>query len=233
MTSPTMVPTADNGTTSRPTSSVYVPPHRQMTEEMLHQALGATGLNGPFVADLLSAMTAHERAGRALYRSVAQRTNNPVLRSKYEHFGEETERHVAVLDEIVTALGGTPGYISPHARAVEAQGTRLLESTFMLDGSLDPMTAEAVMIDAVLVAETIDHENWVTLSELVDSLPGELKSEVRGRVDSVLADEDEHLGWAASMRKRMMHLQAESSMVAQMGAKTEELVAKVRSWLSD
>jgi rubrerythrin len=229
---PTMVPTASNGTRARPSPSVYVPPGRQMLERELEQTFDGTGLNGVFVADLLSAMTAHERAGRALYRSVAGRTNNPVLRSKYEHFGDETETHVEKLDRIVSALGGDPGYVSPHARAVEAQGTRLLETTFLLDGSIDPMTAEAVMLDAVLIAETIDHENWVSLSELTGSLPDPAASEVRELVESVLADEDDHLEWATSTRKRMVRLQAESSSLAHAGAKAEEVVERLRSWFA-
>ena len=233
MAAPTMVPTSEDGTTARHSTTVYVPPDRRTTEALLRDALAATGLNGPYIADLLSAMTAHELAGRALYRSVAQRTNNPVLRSKYESFGEETERHVAILEQIVSALGGIPGYVSPYARAVEAQGSRLLESTYLLDGSLDPMTAEAVMLDAVLVAETIDHENWSSLIDLVDALPDELASNVRGLVDSVMADEDEHVGWAASMRRRMVLLQAESSAMAEVGAKAEELIERVRAWLAE
>ena len=70
-------------------------------------------------------MLAHERCGTHLYRSVAGRTNNPVLQAQYEEFGDETERHVEILEELVTAAGGNPNYVSPAARATEGTDAKL------------------------------------------------------------------------------------------------------------
>jgi len=72
----------------------YVEPARTMTPEENEAFLADAGLNGPFVADLLSDMLAHERCGAQLYRSVSQRTNSPVLRERYDRFGNETVEHV-------------------------------------------------------------------------------------------------------------------------------------------
>lgn len=130
-------------------------------------------------------------------------------------------------------MGGDPQYVSPHARAVEKMGTSTLECTFMMSGSIDAMTAEMVMLDAVVVAETIDHANWTTLAALAEKLPGDLGSTVRRLVDEVLEDEDDHLTWATQTRQRMTMLQAESSVMAEMGGRAEELVERVRSWLAD
>jgi hypothetical protein len=102
--------------------------------------LANTGLNGPFVADLLSDMLAHERCGAQLYRSVADRTNNPILKQRYKHFGNETVEHVENLEGLIAGLGGDPGYISPAARVTEKAGIGLLESTFLLAGSVDLMS---------------------------------------------------------------------------------------------
>lgn len=234
MTTPTLTPTHENGTTARHSSAVYVPPERRMTPERMEEEMADTGLNLPFVADLLSAMTAHERCGRHLYRSVAGRTNNPVLQRKYEEFGEETETHVAALAEIVVALGGDPQYVSPMARATEGQDTKLLESTFLLSGSLDTVTSEMAMLDAVLVAETIDHSNWSALSSLVAQMPaGKLRDSVSAIVERVHDQEDEHLEWARATRARMTLLQAQSSTAAALSAKADELVETVRNWFAD
>jgi hypothetical protein len=65
-----------------------------MTPEENEAFLADAGLNGPFVADLLSDMLAHERCGAQLYRSVSQRTNSPVLRERYDRSGNETVEHV-------------------------------------------------------------------------------------------------------------------------------------------
>lgn len=234
MSSPTLMPTHENGTTAKASPVVYVPPQRQMTSERIEAEMEDTGLNRPFVADLLSAMLAHERCGRHLYRSVAGRTHNPVLRNKYEEFGRETEEHVRILEQIIAAMGGDPQYVSPMARATEGQDTKLVESTFMLSGSLDTMTAEMAMLDAVLLAETIDQSNWSVMSALTAQLPaGELRDTVSGLVEQVVDEEDEHLEWARSMRSRMTMLQAQSSTAAALGAKAEEMVETVKGWFSD
>src|SRR3546814_13386017 len=83
------------------------------------------GANAAFVADLLSACLAHERCGTHLYRSVAGRTNNAILKAKYEEFGDETLRHVGILEELVASLGGNPSYVSPLARAVRSEERRV------------------------------------------------------------------------------------------------------------
>jgi hypothetical protein len=87
---PTLIPTAATGARSVPETMTVVDPARTLPPDEQQGFLAGTELNGPFVADLLSDMLAHERCGAQLYRSVAQRTNNPVLEERYKHFGEET-----------------------------------------------------------------------------------------------------------------------------------------------
>jgi rubrerythrin len=130
-----LFPSHDTGATTKASAVVYVPPDRQVSDSQLTEQLPDNGLNMAFVADILSAVLAHERCGRHLYRSVAGRTANPVLKAKYEQFGQETERHAAVLEQLISQMGGDPMYVSPAARAVEASDTRLVETTFLLGGS--------------------------------------------------------------------------------------------------
>lgn len=105
---PILTPTAATGARSAPREMTYVDPTRTMPPEERDAFLEGTSLNGPFVADLLSDMMAHERAGARLYRSVAERTNNPVLKQRYTQFGKETTDHVGILETLVTELGGDP-----------------------------------------------------------------------------------------------------------------------------
>ena len=120
------------------------------------------------------------------------------------------------------------------ARAVQGMDTKLLESTFLTSGGLDLMTQETAMLDAVLVAETIDHGHWELMEKLRDALPdGELRDAFSTAVDEVLADEDEHLLWAKGTKERMVMLQATSSTAASMGMKAEEMVATIKGWFTD
>lgn len=230
---PTLTPTYDNGATTKPHDALYIHPGREKTDEDLAALQLPSGMNPAFVADLLSGVLAHERCGRHLYRSVAERTNNPVLKARYEEFGQETERHADILEELITGLGGDPAYVSPTARAVEGMDTKMLESTFLLSGSIDVVNQEMAMLDAVFLAESMDHAHWELLAQLRDDMPdSEARTLLAGAVEQVLPDEDEHLNWAHDMKAKMVKLQASSSVAASATMKAEEMVATVRGWFS-
>jgi rubrerythrin len=230
---PILTPTKADGSEARANDVVYVEPDQTVTDAELSTTMSMDGLNAPFLADLLSAYLTHERCGTHLYRSVAGRTNNPVLRARYEEFGEETLRHVQILEDLITTAGGNPAYVSPLARAVEAADAKSLEATFLAGGGLDPMAQEMAMLDAVFMAESIDHANWEALGRLAPMVPdGPIRAAMEAAVTRVESDEDEHLTWARDMRARMTLLQASGSLAAKAGAKAEELVASVKSWFT-
>jgi rubrerythrin len=229
-----LTPTKDKGATTKPLLMVYSEPDRQTTDETLEALIPDAGVNIAFIADTLSGMLTHERCGRHLYRSVEGRTLNPVLKAKYKEFGQETERHVEILENLITEMGGNPNYVSPTARAIEGMDSKLLETTFMLDGSLDVMTAELAMLDAVFLAESADHANWKTLDAIVELLPDSpFRASLRTAVDEVEDQEDEHLSWATHTKQKLVTLQAKSTATAKAGAKAEELLARIKNWLAD
>jgi hypothetical protein len=116
----------------------------------------------------------------------------------FREFGEETEGHVRILEDAVRQLGGDPMFVSPGARLVEAQDTKLVE-TFLLSGAMDPASVELACVEAVLQAERKCHANWELLSQLVDTLPDSDAADVlRAAVEEVEAQEDEHVEWAAA-----------------------------------
>ncbi len=229
-----LIPTKDKGATAEAAPMLYAEPDRSVLPESLDGALRDTGLNGPFVSDLLSAILTHERCGRHLYRTCETRTENPVLQAKYREFGEQTERHVDLLEHIIITAGGNPNYVSSHARAVEGVDSKLVEATYVLDGTLDTMTSEMAMLDAVFLAESIDQANWEAMRQLTDAMqPGNLRDAFQAAVDEVETQEDEHLTWARETRSKLTLLQARDSSLSNAGAKAEELLARVRSWFSE
>ena len=229
-----LTPTKADGAVSQASPVLYVEPDRQVTSETLETMFAGSALNAPFVADLLSAMLTHERCGRHLYRSCEGRSNNPVLQAKYREFGEQTERHVEILEGLIGAAGGNPNYVSAHARGIEAMDSYILQSTFLANGPLDPMTSEMTMLDAVFLAETIDHANWSSLRDLTMTMnEGGLRDAFLAAVDEIEDEEDAHLGWARETRATLTLLQARDSVLATAGAKAGELVARVRNWFAD
>jgi len=230
---PTLIPTKAAVATASPSPALYVDPTAVAIPDAVAAQFPVDGVNTLFLADLLSAVLTHERCGTHLYRSAAGRSNNPILQRKYEEFGEETLHHVEVLENLIRASGGDPNYVSSSARAVEAMDSKLLETTFMLSGAADVVVEEMAMLDAVFLAESMDHANWHTLAELAPSLPeGEFRDRFEAAVAEVEEQEDTHLEWARTTKLRMVKLQLESSAAANLGMKAEELVARIQSWFS-
>lgn len=230
---PVLTPIADVGARSKPNEMTVVDPARLMPQSEAEQFLTDTGLNGPFLADLLSNMAAHERCGIHLYRSVIARTQNPILKRKYTEIEAEEVRHLEILEDLITGLGGDPLYVSPIARATEKADSGMVESTFMLAGSVNLMDQEMVMLDAVFLAEAKDNSNWAALAALLPSFPeGEVQDLVRTAVEEAQATEAEHLEWANDMRVKLVGLQASSSAMTAMGVKAEEMMARIQDWFA-
>jgi rubrerythrin len=207
----TTVVTKVLGGTAKPVGTLYIEPDLQVEDAGTGTDLDG-GLNAPFVADLLSACLAHERCGVHLYRSIAGRSTMPDLRERYEALRTETETHVALLEALISDTGGNPMYVSPAARATEGAAARLVETTWVLDGSLDTVTAELAMLEAVLLAETKNHDNWELLGELADAMTaGSWRDSLQAAVDQVLNQEDDPLGWARETRRRMLYVAATGS----------------------
>ncbi|HEX7095655.1 MAG TPA: DUF892 family protein [Acidimicrobiales bacterium] len=230
----TLTPTYGTGALTLPAPMITAIPERLFTEDMLGVANDRIGgMNGAFLFGQLSMALQHERCGNHLYKSVAARTNNPMLKSRYEEFGNETARHVELLEELITAMGGSPQYVSPAARAIEKSDAGLLESTFLASGSVDVMTSEAVMLTAVMIAESVDHSNWQYLTSVCQELPsGDLRDLMQRITQEVTEQEDKHLTWATDTRAKLSMLQTKSSAMAKIGMKAEEMLASVKSWFT-
>jgi hypothetical protein len=225
--------TYDTGGSSKPLPGVAVLPERRRTDADFEAMLGGQ-LNPVFIADFLSDALMHEQCGRHLYRAVAAQTHNPMLKRRYEHFGAETEEHITVLQTLVTAIGGDPGYVSPAARATEKLDSGAVEATFLVDGSLDLMTKELLMLNAVLLAETIDHANWEMIEQLGESLhEGSIQESFRDATAKVKPQEDDHVMWAAQTRKRLVALQATSPTMTGVATAMEEVVSRIASLFGD
>src|SRR4051812_14771959 len=127
------------------------------------------------------------------------------MRGQYEHFGEETAEHVERLEQLIVAADGDPQYVSGAARATEKAAAGLLEATFLLQGSSDPVTAEWAMWEAVMLAEAKDRHNWVTLANLATQMTeGTLRTQFETVTGAVLQQEQEHYSWASETRAALL-----------------------------
>ncbi|HZG94967.1 MAG TPA: hypothetical protein VEZ46_09655 [Mycobacteriales bacterium] len=110
----TTILTHDTGGMLKPGPMLTVAPDREQTDDALSGVAAGSGLNAPFVADLLSACLMHERMGVPLFRSLGAMTANPALQPMFAQYRQETEQAVAVWEQLVTSIGGDPQYVSPR-----------------------------------------------------------------------------------------------------------------------
>jgi rubrerythrin len=194
-----MIVTQETGAKTMPIGMTVAAPECRMTGAELSGATGNIAL-----ANLVSAFAAHERCGVHLYRAAAGMTQIAEWRERYEEFLAQTVEHVRVLSELALELGGDPMYVSPQARMTEFMNTKLMEP-ILFDGSVDTLTRELTMLEAVLLAERKCHANWQLLGLFADLSPNSATAQaVRRAVEQVEDQEDEHVAWAEQTWQQAM-----------------------------
>jgi hypothetical protein len=222
------------GGTAKPGPMVAIDPERLVLDEDLVATAEGSGLNGPFLADLLSAMLMHARCGFHLYRSLAGRSNNPVLTRRYEQHGADAEVQITAFETLITDLGGDPGYTSPIARVTEKYDLGALEGSFMLSGSVDLMDQEMAMLDAVVLSEGIARANGETLAALADTLDdGAVKDALARATEQIAPAAVEHLRWALETRQQLVLLQLRSKAMQTVGLSATTLMDKIHGLFDD
>jgi rubrerythrin len=230
---PILIETYETGGRTMPLSMTVCQPERAVTgEQLTAQILPGSGLNIPFIAGTLSAFLAHERAGAALYRVAKEHSENPALIAKYEEFGRETDEHIGIYQQLISALGGDPHYVSPAARMTEQLGSKLLEGPVLLAGSVDLLTLETAFLEAVVFAEHKCHDNWTLLARLGEALPDETARQlVRDAVAQVQPQEDEHVRWATDMYFELASTNAQHPVASGAMGLLEKAAHKVKEAL--
>jgi rubrerythrin len=191
-----MIVTRETGAKTMPIGMTVAAPEATMTGDQLMSFAADAQTNSIMLANLISAFAAHERCGVHLYRTAAGFTQFGEWRARYEEFLAQTEEHVRILSELATQLGGDPKYVSPQARMTEFMNTKLMEP-ILLEGSVDGLTCELALLEAVVLAERKCHAHWQLLSQLAGHLPqGRSAQAIQRAVEVVEDQEDEHVRWA-------------------------------------
>lgn len=191
------------------TAASFSPPECAMEPEQLQTFMAGTGLDGIFMADLLSSCLMHEQCGLHLYRTAINMTTAEELQSKYREFGAETEEHIRIFEELIAACGGQPGYVSPTARLTEALDMKMHEAALMLPDGADQQTLELAILESVMLAESKCHSNWTLIQKMAAELPeGPALTAFQNAVAQVESQEDEHIRWARDTWEQLIMTQA-------------------------
>jgi len=228
---PTITPSPITGATIKPGPMVTVVPERETTDAELAGLAPDSGLNAPYVADLLSAFVAHERDGVAMYSTLGAMTKNPLLQGKYATFRKETEQTVGVYESLIESIGGSPQYVSPPSRLTMQMDGKLLEA-FQLAGSADELSLEMAGVQAVLAASALCLANAQIVVRLADeAAEGPAREALKGAVEPLLDGARRHLDWASETCQTMAVTQAKSRAAQTVGAAAEKAVGKVKDAL--
>jgi rubrerythrin len=155
------------------------------------------------VRELLYQALETEIGGVQVYTTAIRCAENEDLKEEWEEYLEQTKNHVTIVEDVLTKLDLDPNEETPGRQVVRTIGEALVESMEMALAEGKPGAAQLVACEAVVLAETKDHQNWHLIGEVVKNVKGEVAKVLKEAHDQVEDEEDEHLyhtkGWCREL----------------------------------
>jgi hypothetical protein len=144
-----------------------------------------------------------EMGGVLVYKTAIRCAINEELKSEWEEYLEQTEKHVEVVRELCQKFGLDPKSETPGRQVVRHIGQSLVKAMEMALKSGKPEAAQIVAAECVVEAETKDHLNWELIFEVAKQMTGEERKTLKEAHEEVEEEEDEHLyhtkGWCREL----------------------------------
>jgi rubrerythrin len=155
------------------------------------------------VRELLYQALETEIGGVQIYTTALRCAENEDLKEEWEEYLEQTKNHVTIMEDVLTKLDLDPNEETPGRKVVRHIGESLVESMEMALAEGEPGAAQLVACEAVVLAETKDHQNWHLIGEVVKKVKGDVAKVLKEAHDEVEEEEDEHLyhtkGWCREL----------------------------------
>jgi hypothetical protein len=155
------------------------------------------------VEELILQSLEHELGGVKVYKTAISCAQNPELKSEWQRYLGETQIHVTTLTDVCAALGIDASRESPGRRVVRYVGGALVEAMSLALSAGDPVAAELVACECVVLAETKDHLNWQLIGKCGTHAVGPTAEALSSAYDAIEDQEDEHLyhtkGWCREL----------------------------------
>ena len=155
------------------------------------------------VRELLYQMLETEVGGVDVYTTALRCVENDDLKEEWDKYLEQTKTHVTIMEDVLKKLGLDPNEETPGRKVVRTIGEALVEAMELALADGEPGAAQLVAAEAVVLAETKDHQNWHLLGEVVKKVKGETAKVLKEAHEQVEHEEDEHLyhtkGWAREL----------------------------------
>jgi len=161
------------------------------------------GMKDEQVRELLYQALETELGGVQVYTTALRCAENDDLKEEWEKYLEQTKNHVTIMEDVLTKLDLDPNEETPGRKVVRTIGETLVEAMEMALSEGKPGAAQLVACEAVVLAETKDHQNWHLIGEVVKNVKGNVAKVLKEAHDQVEHEEDEHLyhtkGWAREL----------------------------------
>jgi len=155
------------------------------------------------VRELLYQALETEIGGVQIYTTALRCAENDDLKEEWEKYLDQTKTHVTIVEDVLTKLDLDPDEETPGRKVVRTIGEALVQSMEMALAEAKPGAAQLVACEAVVLAETKDHQNWHLIGEVAKKVKGEVAKVLKEAHDQVEDQEDEHLyhtkGWAREL----------------------------------
>ena len=155
------------------------------------------------VRELLYQALETELGGVQVYTTALRCVENEDLKEEWEEYLEQTKTHVQIVEDVLAKLDLDINEETPGRKVVRSIGKALVQSMEMALAEGQPGAAQLVACEAVVLAETKDHQNWHLIGEVIKNVKGEVAKVLKEAHDQVEDQEDEHLyhtkGWCREL----------------------------------
>ncbi len=164
------------------------------------------------IHELLYQALETELGGVQVYENAIACAVNDDLKEEWQKYHQETQKHVEIVQHVFEGLGLDPSTETPGRLIVREKAANLVRSMQTAKSAGDPVAAQLVAAEAVVEAETKDHQNWELIGTLSEELTGDIKKYLKEAYEEVSEQEDEHLyhtmGWARELWIESLGLKA-------------------------
>ena len=169
-------------------------------------------MNRKQIEELILQSLEHELGGVKIYGTAITCAQNDDLKKEWTKYHAETRKHVTSLEEVCKAMGIDSKAETPGRAVVRHNGAALVNAMTMALTSGDPVGAELVACECVVLAETKDHADWELLTKCAEQLSGPGADVLKSACDEIEDQEDEHLyhtkGWCRELWIQSLGLSA-------------------------
>lgn len=153
-----------------------------------------------------------ELGGVQVYTTAVECAVNSELKEEWEKYLDQTRTHVRIVQDVMSELGLDPETETPGRQVVRHHGESLVKAMEMAQKAGDPVAAEIVAAECVVLAETKDHLNWELIGEAAENASEKVAAVLKEAHEQVEEEEDEHVyhtkGWTRELWIKALGMKA-------------------------